>query len=40
MKAGCELTTSIFMLLENQIFDEKQLEDINNLLNSYDVPNI
>ena len=40
MKAGLENTAVVFLFSDTQIKSELFLEDINNVLNSGDVPNI
>jgi len=37
---GVKEEKSLFLLVDNQIFDEAMLEDINNLLNIGEVPNL
>ena len=40
LKAGLRNTATVFLFSDTQIKDESFLEDINNILNSGDVPNI
>ncbi len=40
MKAGAENTQVVFLFSDTQIKSESMLEDLNNILNSGDVPNI
>ena len=40
MAAGCENTDVVFLFSDVQIVEEVFLEDINNILNSGDVPNL
>ena len=40
MQAGLQNTSTVFLFTDTQIKDESFLEDINNILNSGDVPNI
>lgn len=40
LKAGADRTPVTFLMVDTQIIDEKMLEDINNVLNSGDVPNL
>jgi len=40
MYAGNERNPITFILVDTQIVDDKQLEDLNNVLNTADVPNI
>lgn len=40
MKAGLENQSVVFLFSDTQIKDESFLEDLNNILNSGDVPNI
>ncbi|KAG9392138.1 Dynein heavy chain and region D6 of dynein motor [Carpediemonas membranifera] len=40
MKAGVETTNCVFLLTDSQIVSESFLEDINNVLNSGEIPNI
>jgi dynein heavy chain len=39
-KAGVENTPVVFLFADNQIVDETMLEDINNMLNTGEVPNL
>jgi dynein heavy chain len=40
MQAGCENKPTSFLFVDTQIIKEQQLEDINNILNGGDVPNL
>lgn len=40
MQAGAERKPTTFLLVDTQIIEEKQLIDINNILNTGDVPNL
>jgi len=40
MYAGIERNPITFMMVDTQIVDEKQLEDLNNVLNTADIPNL
>jgi len=40
MSAGSKRVPTTFLLNDNQILNEKMLEDLNNILNSGHVPNI
>jgi len=40
MQAGAERKPTTFLLADTQIIEEKQLIDINNVLNTGDVPNL
>jgi dynein heavy chain len=40
MMAGCENKQTSFLFVDTQIIKEQQLEDINNVLNGGDVPNL
>lgn len=40
MQAGVENKETTFLFVDTQIVDEQQLEDINNVLNSGDVPGL
>jgi dynein heavy chain len=40
MMAGCENKQTSFLFVDTQIIKEQQLEDINNILNGGDVPNL
>ena len=37
---GVDQQQSLFIMVDNQIFDERILEDINNILNIGEVPNL
>ena len=39
-KAGCEMKQVTFLFSDDQIKDEAYVEDINNLLNAGEVPNL
>ena len=40
LDAGCENQPAVFLLADSQIFNEQILEDINNILNTGEVPNL
>jgi dynein heavy chain len=40
MQTGVEAKITTFLFVDTQIIDEQQLEDINNILNSGDVPQL
>ena len=40
MQAGVENKPTSFLFVDTQIINEQMLEDINNILNSGDVPNL
>ena len=40
MMAGCEGKNVVFLFTDTQIVQENFLEDINNILNSGEVPNL
>ena len=40
MQAGVENKATSFLFVDTQIVNEQMLEDINNILNSDDVPNL
>jgi len=40
MQAGVENKATSFLFVDTQIVNEQMLEDINNILNSGDVPNL
>jgi len=40
LQSGAQRQPTTFLIVDTQIIDEKQLEDINNILNTGDVPNI
>jgi len=40
MQAGSKRLQTTFLLVDTQILGEKMLEDINNVLNTADVPNL
>jgi dynein heavy chain, axonemal len=40
MQAGCENKPTSFLFVDTQIISEQMLEDINNILNGGDVPNL
>ena len=40
MQAGVENKQTSFLFVDTQIINEQMLEDINNILNSGDVPNL
>jgi len=40
LQAGAKRNPTTFLIVDTQIISEKQLEDINNILNTGDVPNI
>ena len=39
-QAGAENTPTIFLFTDSEIKEESFVEDINNLLNTYEVPNL
>ncbi len=40
MQAGVDNKSTSFLFVDTQIINEQMLEDINNILNSGDVPNL
>jgi len=40
LNAGAKRNPTTFLIVDTQIIDDKQLEDINNVLNTGDVPNL
>jgi len=40
MQAGCEAKDTTFLFVDTQIINEQMLEDINNILNSGDLPGL
>eukprot|EP01063_Lacrimia_lanifica_P030850 TRINITY_DN4987_c0_g2_i1.p1 TRINITY_DN4987_c0_g2~~TRINITY_DN4987_c0_g2_i1.p1 ORF type:complete len:2545 (+),score=1014.20 TRINITY_DN4987_c0_g2_i1:819-7637(+) len=40
LEAGCNASPTMFLLSDSQIFKEQILEDINNILNTGEVPNL
>lgn len=40
LQAGSKRVPVTFLLVDTQIIDQKMLEDINNILNTADVPNL
>lgn len=40
LQAGAKRNPTTFLIVDTQIIDEKILEDINNILNTGDVPNV
>ena len=40
MQAGVDNKSTSFVFVDTQIINEQMLEDINNILNSGDVPNL
>jgi len=40
LQSGAKRNPTTFLIVDTQIISEKQLEDINNILNTGDVPNI
>jgi len=40
LNAGAKRNSTTFLIVDTQIIDDKQLEDINNVLNTGDVPNL
>lgn len=40
MMAGCDGKNTSFLFVDTQIINEQMLEDINNVLNSGDVPGL
>ena len=40
LDAGCDNLPAVFLLADSQIFNEQILEDINNILNTGEVPNL
>lgn len=39
-QSGAKNTPTVFLFTDSQIKDESFIEDINNLLNTYEVPNL
>jgi len=40
LQAGAKRNPTTFLIVDTQLINDKQLEDINNILNTGDVPNI
>lgn len=40
MQSGSKRIQTTFLIVDTQLIGEKMLEDINNILNTADVPNI
>ena len=40
LMAGCDLKKSTFLLTDNQLKHSFMLEDVNNLINQYEIPGL